>query len=69
MKGNTDVNSLAENNPARLHPDWLITYNGSLTFNPSMEEVKSLICDTVKEIVTNYDVDAIHFDDSVKLSS
>ena len=63
MKGNTDVNSLAENNPARLHPDWLITYNGSLTFNPSMEEVKSLICDTVKEIVTNYDVDAIHFDD------
>ena len=63
MKGNTDVNSLAENNPARLHPDWLITYNDSLTFNPSMEEVKSLICDTVKEIVTNYDVDAIHFDD------
>ncbi len=63
MKGNTDINSLAENNPARLHPDWLITYNDSLTFNPSMEEVKNLICDTVKEIVTNYNVDAIHFDD------
>ena len=63
MKGNTDINTLAANNPARLHPDWLINYNDTLTFNPAKQEVIDLICDTVKEIVTNYDVDAIHFDD------
>lgn len=59
----TDVSVLAENNPARLHPDWLINDGKKLTFDPSNDNVKRLICDTVKEIVANYDVDGIHFDD------
>ncbi len=59
----TDVSVLAENNPARLHPDWLINDGKKLTFDPSNDNVKQLICNTVKEIVSNYDVDGIHFDD------
>ncbi len=59
----TDVNALASNHPARLHPDWVIAYNNKLYYNPSLEAVQQHIVDTVTEIVQNYDVDGIHFDD------
>ncbi|MBS4959469.1 MAG: family 10 glycosylhydrolase [Clostridiales bacterium] len=59
----TDINSLCETHPARLHPQWLIEYNGALYYNPALDEVKEYIADTVKEIAENYDVDAIHYDD------
>ena len=59
----TDTSVLANSNPAKQHPDWLINYGGKLTFDPANDNVKELICDTVEEIVKNYDVDGIHFDD------
>lgn len=61
--GTTDVNKLSENHPARLNPDWVITYGNALYYNPEVEGVKQHLEDTVREIVQNYDVDAIHFDD------
>lgn len=48
---------------ARKHPDWILTYNGAMYYDPANEEVQQYICDTVKEVVEKYDVDAIHFDD------
>jgi uncharacterized lipoprotein YddW (UPF0748 family) len=59
----TDLNTLAANHPARLNPSWVLNYNNALYYNPEVEGVKQHIVDTVTEIVTNYDVDAIHFDD------
>lgn len=59
----TDVNELAQNHPARLHPNWVINYNNSLYYNPDLQEVRNHIVATVEEIIDNYDVDAIHFDD------
>lgn len=59
----TDVNMLCETHPARLHPEWIIAYNNALYYNPELEEVKEHIVSTAEEIVKNYDVDAIHFDD------
>ena len=59
----TDINSLCETHPARLHPQWLIEYNGALYYNPALDEVKEYIAYTVKEIDENSDVDAIHYDD------
>ena len=59
----TDLNSLSENNPARKHPNWILSHSGRLYFNPELPQVKQLIYDTVKEIVVNYNVDGIHFDD------
>ena len=59
----TDLSVLSADNMARQHPDWILTYNNAMYFNPAKEEVKEYICDTVEEIVENYDVDAIHFDD------
>ena len=59
----TNVNALATNHPARLNPDWVISYNDKLYYNPALEAVQQHIADTVSEIVTKYDVDGIHFDD------
>ena len=59
----TDVSALSADNMARKHPDWILTYNGAMYYDPANEEVQQYICDTVKEVVEKYDVDAIHFDD------
>lgn len=54
---------LADTNPALLHPDWVRQANGGLYYDPGLPEVRQLVVDGVKEIVANYDVDGIHFDD------
>lgn len=59
----TDVKALCVNHPARLNTDWVIRYNNALYYNPEKEGVKSHIINTVKEIVENYKVDGIVFDD------
>ena len=59
----TDLSTLSLTHPARLNPSWVITHNNALYYNPEVSEVKQHIVDTVVEIVKNYDVDGIHFDD------
>lgn len=59
----TELNTLCTSHPARLHPDWIITYNNALYYNPELQQVKNHIVATVEEIVKNYNVDAIDFDD------
>ncbi|MBR5270103.1 MAG: family 10 glycosylhydrolase, partial [Anaerotignum sp.] len=59
----TDLSVLASDHMARKHPDWILTYNNAMYYNPADDEVKEYLCDTVEEVVKNYDVDAIHFDD------
>ena len=60
----TDLTKLAANHPARLHPEWVVKHtDGAMYFNPGIPEVRQLIVDGVMEIVRNYDVDGIHFDD------
>ncbi|MBR5468483.1 MAG: family 10 glycosylhydrolase [Firmicutes bacterium] len=59
----TDLSVLADGHPAKENPDWLIDDGSKLTYDPSNDDVKEHIRDTVREIVENYDVDGIHFDD------
>ena len=59
----TNVNTLAKNNPARQNPSWAVAYNGMLFYNPGLPEVRELITEGVIEIIRNYDIDGIHFDD------
>lgn len=61
--GTTDISTLSDDNPAKQHPEWLIEYKGALYYNPESSGVKQHVVDTVKEIVKNYKVDGIHFDD------
>jgi len=66
----TDLNQLASNNPARLHPEWAVQYagkeagyNGAWYFDPGIPEVRQLIVDGAKELAENYDLDGFHIDD------
>ena len=54
---------LDPSNPAVLHPEWVFEKNGLLFLNPGVPEVRKLVTDGLVEIVTNYNVDGVHFDD------
>lgn len=60
-----EMNSLAESNPAAMHPEYTVHYaDGKTYLNPGIPEVRALVVDGVREIVSNYpDVAGIHFDD------
>jgi len=59
-----DLTSLSESNFARRNPDWVVKHkDGHMYYNPGIPAVRQLIIDGVAEIVENYDVDGIHFDD------
>ena len=59
-----DVNALAERNPARKNPSWVIPYDdGRLYFDAGNPAVRELIAAGVGEIVRNYNVDGVVFDD------
>ena len=59
-----DFSKLASNHPAILHPEWVVKYkDGNLYYDPGMPEVREHLVASIKEIVENYDVDGIHFDD------
>ena len=59
----TLVENLPAEHPYRSHPEWFLKYGGKLYFNPALPEVRNYIAEVVMEIVMEYDVDAIHFDD------
>ncbi|MCD8214915.1 MAG: family 10 glycosylhydrolase [Clostridiales bacterium] len=60
----TEYNSLSENNPAKLYPDYVIKYsNNQYYFDPGLPEVRALLVEGALEIVNNYDIDGIHMDD------
>ena len=40
-----------------------MTTESGLYYNPASSEVQKLILDGIREIIENYDVDGIHFDD------
>ena len=50
------------------HPDWILDVNGAAILNPGKPEVTQRICDIIDEIITNYDVDGVLFDDYFYLS-
>lgn len=63
VSNNDRLQDLATNHPARLHPEWVRSYGGKLYYDPGVPEVRQHIVETVQEIVRQYEVDAIHFDD------
>lgn len=58
---------LSSSNPAykavRNGDRLAIKYDGGIFYNPASSEARELIADGVREILENYDVDGIHFDD------
>lgn len=45
------------------YPERFVQYGNQLFFDPGLPENRNFICDVVQDIVSRYDVDAIHMDD------
>lgn len=58
--GNT---RFADSHIYHKHPEWFVTYNKQILFDPGLPESRRFICRVVRDIVSRYDVDAIHMDD------
>ncbi|MEG2789704.1 MAG: family 10 glycosylhydrolase [Romboutsia sp.] len=63
-----DTSVLAPNNPARLNPNWVLSNGKSLIYNPGLPEVRDYIVKSVAEVVKNYNIDGVHFDDYFYIS-
>lgn len=66
IKGTADTTKICKSSPAYdwLDTDKVVVLSGSgIYYNPADEDVIELIVEGVAEIVQNYDVDGIHFDD------
>ena len=60
----TDVSALPLGHPARENPSLAVAYDdGKLYLDPGNPEAIELVVEGVKELVQNYDIAGIHFDD------
>lgn len=67
----TDLSLLADSNPAKIwltdsdtnNDTWVVKAKGGLYLNPAVSETQALVINGIREIVENYEVDGIHFDD------
>ena len=55
--------SVAPTNIVYQKPGWILTYGGRKLFNLGLPAVRSYIASIVANVVREYDVDGIHFDD------
>ena len=60
---NMQRSSVAATHLTKLHPEWFLVYGDKKYFNPALPEVRQHTARVVKDIVTRYDIDAIHMDD------
>ncbi len=54
---------LAGNHIAFRNPDWVIKYDNKLFFDPGIPAARHHFVKVVTDVVSRYDIDAIHFDD------
>ena len=55
--------SIAATHITKIHPEWFLTYGDKKYFDPGVREVQQHVTNVVKDVVSRYAIDAIHFDD------
>lgn len=65
ISSNSTPQKICETNPckSKIYKNKLIYHKNGIIYNPGYAEVRQLICEGVKEIMDNYDIDGVHFDD------
>ena len=59
----TDTSMISEDHIFRKHPEWFWEYNKQWYFDPGLPITRDWICMVVQDIISRYDVQAIHMDD------
>ncbi len=64
---NTSASTIASLNVAKSvykeHPEWIKVANNRFVVDPGIPEARKWVEDCVMEVVNNYDIDGVHFDD------
>jgi len=60
---NIKKSSIAPSHLSKLHPEWFLTYGDKKYFNPGLPKVWQHTNRIVRDLVSRYDIDAIHMDD------
>ncbi|MBL7703685.1 MAG: family 10 glycosylhydrolase [Ferruginibacter sp.] len=60
---NINKSSVSDTHITRIHPGWFLTYGDKRYFDPGNKEAQLYLTNVVKDVVSRYAVDAIHFDD------
>ena len=60
---NISKSSISATHITRIHPEWFLTYGDKKYFDPGNKEAQRFVTSVVKDVVTRYKVDAVHFDD------
>lgn len=55
--------NISANHITRTHPEWFYTYGRKKYFDPGLPEVRAYIIAVIMDVVHNYDIDGVHFDD------
>ncbi|MEM7374022.1 MAG: family 10 glycosylhydrolase [Bacteroidota bacterium] len=55
--------SVSDKNISKQHPEWIMKNGKQLYLNPGIPEVRDHVIEVILEVVRNYDIDGIHFDD------
>ncbi|MEG0727603.1 MAG: family 10 glycosylhydrolase, partial [Erysipelothrix sp.] len=63
VKALNELGHLSNDNFAVKNPHLVLKFQGKLFLNPGEPDVIKHVADTVKEVVTKYDIDAVHYDD------
>ncbi|RLD23166.1 MAG: hypothetical protein DRI71_05965, partial [Bacteroidetes bacterium] len=60
---NNLVVKLSPNHVYYQHPDWFVEYGKDVYFDPGMTPARKFVEKVIADVVTRYDIDAVHFDD------
>ncbi len=55
--------TISPNHISVTHPEWILTFKDLKILDPGNPKVHAYVLSVVDDIVTNYDIDGIHFDD------
>ncbi|MCK7520806.1 MAG: family 10 glycosylhydrolase [Ignavibacteriales bacterium] len=60
---NVDDYIVSDFHISRVHPEWILNFENYKMLDPGIPKVKEYIASIVEEVIKDYDVDGIHFDD------
>jgi uncharacterized lipoprotein YddW (UPF0748 family) len=55
--------TLDENHVVNQHPDWILDFGSLKLLDPGLPMCRDYVTDVIMDVVHNYDVDGVHFDD------
>ncbi len=60
---NIGKSSIAPTHITKIHPEWFLNYGDKKYFDPGNKDAQQYLTNVVKDVVSRYAIDAIHFDD------